>query len=129
LSVDEISLTLPADDSFHRVAHLVLGGLAARLNLTYEHLEDLDLALETLLMRRTGGDDVTVRVRVLDGELQTEVGPLDEVVGTELARGADETLGLRRILEAVSDHVEIGDRDGGKWVQLTRRLEPTAGTT
>ena len=30
---DEITLTIPRDPSFHEVAHLVLGGVAARLDL------------------------------------------------------------------------------------------------
>ena len=36
---DMIVLTLPPERDFHRVAHLVLGGLALRLNLTLEALE------------------------------------------------------------------------------------------
>jgi hypothetical protein len=43
--VDEITLTLPRDREFHRVAQLVLGGLAVRLELTIEMLEDLQLGL------------------------------------------------------------------------------------
>ena len=35
---DEITLTLPRDREFHRIAHLVLGGLALRLELTIETL-------------------------------------------------------------------------------------------
>ena len=75
MSIDEICLTLPADDAFHGVAHLVLGGLAVRLDLTFEHLEDLELALDALLDRPSAGDELTVRVLVADGELRTIVGP------------------------------------------------------
>jgi hypothetical protein len=122
VNVDEISLTLPADEAFHRVAHLVLGGLAVRLDLTFENLEDLELALDTLLERCRDGGNVTVRVRVLDGELQTVVGPFTSV-RAELEEGADESLNLRRILGTVCDRVEIADRDGGQWVELTKRVE------
>jgi hypothetical protein len=124
--VDEISLTLPADEAFHRVAHLVLGGLAIRLDLTFENLEDLELALDTLLERSGDGDDVTLRVRVLDGELQTVIGPFTSV-RTELEEGGDESLNLRRILDTVCDRVEIADRDGGQWVELTKRIETGRG--
>ena len=41
---DEITLTIPRDRALYGVAHLVLGGLGIRLNLTIEHLEDLQLA-------------------------------------------------------------------------------------
>jgi hypothetical protein len=122
LSVDEISLTLPADDAFHGVAHLVLGGLAVRLDLTYEHLEDLELALDALLDRTGSDEDVTVRVRVLDGELQTLVGPFKSV-RAELDDGAEGMLNLRRILGTVCDRVEVTDLDGRQWVQLTKRVE------
>jgi len=120
--VDEISLTLPADEAFHRVANLVLGGLALRLDLTFEHLEDLELALDTLLERSGDGEDVTVLVRVLDGELQTVVGPFKSV-RAELEEGSDDSLNLRRILATVCDHVEIVDREGGQWVEVTKRVE------
>jgi hypothetical protein len=126
LSGDEIELTLPADDAFHRVAHLVLGGLAVRLNVSFESLEDLELALDALLERTQSEDGVTVRVRVLDGELQTIVGPF-AAVRAELEQGGAGALNLSRILSAVCDSVEIADRDGAEWVELTKRVELAKG--
>jgi len=125
---DEITLTLPADEAFHRVAHLVVGGLALRLDLSFESLEDLELALEALLPRSADGEDVTVRVRVLDSELQTEIGPFRSV-REELEDGGDDSLNLRRILRTVCDSVEIADRDGSQWVELTKRVERTGART
>jgi hypothetical protein len=124
LSGDEIQLTLPADEAFHRVAHLVLGGLAVRLNLTFESLEDLELALDALLERSRTDDGVTLRVRVLDGELRTVVGPFTSM-RSELEQGGGDALDLSRILGAVCDSVEITDRDGAEWVELTKRVETT----
>ena len=121
MSGDEISLTLPADEAFHRVAHLVLGGLAVRLDLTFEHLEDLELALDALLERKTTEPALTLRVQVLDGELRTTVGPFD-ALRSELDRGGADALNLARILRAVCDSVEINDRDGSEWVELTKRV-------
>jgi hypothetical protein len=125
LSGDEIQLTLPGDEAFHRVAHLVLGGLAVRLNLTFESLEDLELALDALLERTQADDEIQLRVRVLDGELQTVVGPFASV-RAELEQGGD-ALTLSRILGAVCDSVEISDRDGSEWVELTKRVEKAEG--
>jgi hypothetical protein len=121
LSGDEISLTLPADEAFHRVAHLVLGGLAVRLDLTFENLEDLELALDALLERETTKPDLTLRVRMLDGELRTKVGPFAPL-RTELERGGVDALNLSRILRAVCDSVEITDDGGSEWVELTKRV-------
>ena len=125
MSGDEIQLTLPGDEAFHRVAHLVLGGLAVRLNLTFENLEDLELALDALLERTQTDDEIQLRVRVLDGELQTVVGPFASV-RAELEQGGD-ALTLSRILSAVCDRVEISDRDGSEWVELTKRVEKVEG--
>jgi hypothetical protein len=126
LTADEICLTLPADDAFHGVAHLVLGGLAARLDLSFETLEDLELALDALLERQSDGRDVTVRVLVEDGELRTIVGPFT-AIRAELEAGGTNSLNLGRILAAVSDSVQIEDRDGAQWVELTKRLDTVKG--
>jgi hypothetical protein len=115
---DEITLTLPVEEEFQGIAHLVLGGLAARIDLTVEHLEDMEIALDSLLERR-GDGAVTIAVTVDDGLLRTSVGPFDGSVLVELEH--DETpLGLRRILETVCDTVEVEERGGGQWVQLTK---------
>jgi hypothetical protein len=126
LSGDEIQLTLPSDEAFHRVAHLVLGGLAVRLNLSFESLEDLELALDALLQRAKTDEDIVLRVQMLDGELHTIVGPFASVRG-ELEHGGGDALTLSRILGAVCDSVEISDRDGSEWVELTKRVEHLEG--
>jgi len=128
LSFDEISLTLPADEAFHRVAHLVVGGLAVRLDLTFELLEDLELALDALLRRTSEERDLNLRVRVLDGELRTTIGPFGDV-RAELAEGGEDALNLRRILATVCDRVEITDHDGAQWVELTKRVDGEKGVS
>jgi hypothetical protein len=117
--VDEISLTLPADDAFYRVAHLVVGGFAARLDLTYESLEDIELALDTLLERCTSSTEVTVRIAVHDGELRAVVGPCGPDLLEDLARTSADDLDLRRILSAVTDRVDVEDGN----VVLTKRVD------
>jgi anti-sigma regulatory factor (Ser/Thr protein kinase) len=122
MGTDEISLTLPADDAFRRVAHLVLGGLAARLDVTFEDLEDLELALDALLERVDEDGEITLRVRVTDDELQATVGPFSSV-RDDLAEGAAGSLNLHRILGTVCDSVEIAEQDGSQWVALTKRID------
>jgi hypothetical protein len=115
---DQIVLTLPVEEEFQRIAHLVLGGLAVRLDLTFEHLEDLQLALDGLMERR-GDDAVTVAVTVDDGHLRTSVGPFMGGALEDLERD-ESPLGLRRILETVVDSFEVEERNGAQWVQLTK---------
>ena len=69
MSRDEIRLTMPRKRPYYGVAHLVLGGVASRLDLTVEHLEELELALDGLLDLRDGGDEVTLTLLAMDGGL------------------------------------------------------------
>jgi hypothetical protein len=125
MSGDEIWLTLPADDAFHGVAHLVLGGLAVRLDLTYEDLQDLELALDTLLDRSNDEGNVTLVVHVDDGSVRAVVGPFDSL-RRELEGDGGDSLDLKRILAAVCDRVRVEDRDGSQWVELTKAIHTGA---
>jgi hypothetical protein len=116
---DVVTLQLPRERDFFGVAHLVLGGLAARLDLTYDVLEDVTTALDELLDRREHTDDVTMSVRIEDGVLSATVGPFGAGVAEELT-GSDEGLGLRRVLETMVDEVSVIARDGAKWVELRK---------
>jgi hypothetical protein len=124
MSSDEIRLTMPRERPFYGVAHLVLGGVAARLELTVEHLEELELALDGLLDRRDGGKVVTLTLRVDDGRLIAELGPFGEQLRAELAGDVGEALSLRRLLEAVVDGYEVGERDGATWIELRKQIGP-----
>src|SRR5262249_56301885 len=46
---DRIVLTIPRNEGYENVAQLVIAGVAARLDFSYEFLDDLRTALETLL--------------------------------------------------------------------------------
>lgn len=121
MAQDEITLTVPRDPRFYGVAHLVLGGLAVRLNLTLESLEDLQVALDGLLDREDRSDEVTMRVRVMDGGLEAELGPFDGTgIRSDLEREPGKELGLRRILDTVVDEVRVDSREDGAWVVLQK---------
>ena len=117
---DEITLTIPRERDFHRVAHLVLGGLAVRLDLTIENLEDLQLALDSILDRTDpNAGEITVRMRLAEGELQTMVGPLTPQLLDEIEHEDDHgSLGLRRVLETTVEDVHVD----GEWVRLTKKV-------
>jgi hypothetical protein len=116
---DMITLTIPREEPFHEVAHLVLGGVAARLNLTFESIDDLETALEAVLERTSEDGEVTVELRLDDRAIVTRVGPLGvDALREELDRD-DESVGLRRILDTVLDGYEL-DADG--WLELTKNV-------
>jgi hypothetical protein len=121
---DQITLTMPRERPFFGVARLVLAGLATRLDVTVEHLEDLELALDALLERRDGPPEVTVALGVEEKELQASVGPFrDGQLRAELEGEPADSLSLRRLLDAVVDSYQVVDRDGSTWVDLTKRFE------
>jgi hypothetical protein len=121
---DQITLTLPRERPFFGVARLVLGGLATRLDVTVEHLEELELALDGLLERRDGAEEITLTLDIAGSELHATVGPFrGGDLRAELEGELGEALSLRRLLDAVVDGYEASDRDDGTWVELRKRVE------
>jgi anti-sigma regulatory factor (Ser/Thr protein kinase) len=120
-----IRLKIPHQPPYHGVALLVVGGLAARLDLSYEKLEDLQLALENVL---ENGDyvseaQVTVELDVLDDSLSLVVGPLDgTAVRTALEDDRDDRISLGRLLDTLVEGVTIESRDDGDWLRLDKRV-------
>jgi hypothetical protein len=127
MSSDEIRLTMPRERPYYGVAHLVLGGVAARLDLTVEHLEELELAVDGLLERRDGGNEVTLTLRVAERNLQAELGPFGDRLRSELAGDPGAGLSLRRLLDAVVDGYEVDERKDGTWIELRKQIGTDGG--
>jgi hypothetical protein len=117
---DEIRLVLPAEEDFRPIAHLVTGGLAARLDVSYDDLDDLQVGIEALLALRDDPDELVVSLSADDGVLHAALGPFSpEKVH---AADSDHGLDLRRVLETVCDTHEVEERADGAWVELTKRI-------
>jgi anti-sigma regulatory factor (Ser/Thr protein kinase) len=123
-SVARIVLTIPREREFSAVADLVLAGLASRLDLTLETIDDLQLALESLLEREEGEGEITVSLTVVDGAIEASVGPFDrDDIEAELAAaGAAPGIGLRRLLDTTVDDVRLAEREGSCWVELRKEV-------
>jgi len=123
VTADRIVLTIPRDEGFENVAQLVLAGVAARLNFTYEVVDDLGTALETLLERRGEEGELTVELEVGEGTVKAALGPFaGDGLRAELEQPGD-GVGLRRVLETVVDRFAAVQRDDGNWVELEKRVE------
>ena len=109
---DTIQLTIPANPRFRPVATLVLGGVGSRLELPYERIDDLQLAVLSALVAAES-EVVTMEVETNESRLSVSVGPLVDGSGADHA--------LRLVLDRLVDSVEATVRDGGEW--LTLRLE------
>lgn len=123
---ETISLTLPHDERFVNVARLVVGGLAARLDLLFESLDDLQLAVESVLSERrySAGGSVTVEIEIGDGLVRMFVAPLDtDAIERDLA-AEPHRIGLGVLLGAVVDSVGFEDRDGDRRCLVLEKRVP-----
>lgn len=108
--VDRVVVEFPASAGYRGVARLVLGGLSARLELPVDRVEELLLALESLITQELAGDTVTMETAAGGAALRTRVGPF---ASSQLA---DES--VARVLRPLVDGVSEQDGPGGYWVEL-----------
>jgi hypothetical protein len=120
-----IRLRIPNERPFHGVARLVVGGLAARHNLSYEALEDLQLALVTVLEDDgyAAADEIRVELAVSDDAIAMAIGPLKgDAVRADLEQSSDGELGLGRLLATLVEDAEVEAREDGDWLRLSKRV-------
>ena len=117
----EFTIHIPRERPFSIVADLVVGGVAARHDVTLDVLDDLQLALDTLLEHdETDEREVGIVLRVDDHTIEAAVGPLSASTATALAEDAGTGLGIRRLLETTMDRVTLSEREGSTWAVLRK---------
>jgi hypothetical protein len=127
---DAITLTVPTERRFAAVVRLVVGGLAARLDLPYEQVDDVQLAVEAVLARELhSGDTLTLEVEVDSELVALRLGPLDQAIREQLGEEeGPEVLALGRLLASLVEDVRLLDRGDDVWVELGKRV-PQPRTT
>jgi len=133
---DTVTLSFPRDTRYYAVARLVVGGMAAPLQMSYDALDDLQLALSSLLDHedlKMGDEaspgDVSLRLEVDERQLVASIGSfaigsLERAFERSTQQGGD--LGLRRLLDTIVDDVSVSNDDGGEWVTLTKHVKALA---
>ncbi len=106
---DRILLALPGSTRLRGVATLVLGGVGSRIDLPYEKVDDLQLAVLSVLAANQL-ETVEIEMEVDSEQVAVSIGPL--------AAGSAADNGLRRVLERLVDGVEPSERSGGEWITL-----------
>ncbi len=125
MTAADIKLRIPHEKPYHGIARLVVGGLAARLDLSYEHLDDLQLALGTVLENDGYAmqSEVTVELSVREDGFGMVIGPLETPeIRADLERNGD-AVGLNRLLSTVVERVELEQRPDGGWLHLEKRIQ------
>jgi hypothetical protein len=124
---DRIELTAPTGRAFEPVIRMVMGGIADRLDLGFEDLDDLQLAVERLLAEGDPQDPVTLSFEILEHGVRTRIGPLRDASLAAALQGPPPRPGeltLPRILNAVVDSYGVEQVQDGN---LVVRLEKTRG--
>jgi hypothetical protein len=116
---DRIELITPLGRQWDPVIRLVLGGIADRLDLGFEELDDLQLAVERLLADARFEDRVTLSFEILDKSVRLRIGPLltgavADALQQPDARPGELTLG--RILQTVVDSYGVEKVEDGHMV-------------
>ena len=109
---DVIRLAVTASPTALPVVRMVLGGVAARVDLSLEEIDDLYMAVEELLSTADGlgeGPEHELVIEVGDGGLTIDAGPF-HTSGLRARLTADQVageLGLRAVMDSVVQSVEI----------------------
>jgi hypothetical protein len=120
---DTIELVTPVDRAWDPVVRLVLGGIADRIDLPFEELDDLQLAVERLRAEAGSQETLRLSIELTGSSIRVRLGPLREHAIADALQGPESPPGeltLRRILETVVDSFGVEEAAGG---ELVVRLE------
>lgn len=114
---DTILVTVPARAAFRGVPSLVLSGVGSRLELPFERMDDLQLAVLSMLDAAVG-EEASVEITAEDERVAVSVGPVRP--------DADSDAGLALVLDRLTDGVQAGRRGDDLWltVFLVRAASP-----
>jgi hypothetical protein len=123
-----VALTLPGERRSIGIVRLFVGGVAARIGLGYETMDDLQLALESVLVKSELSPRITLEA-VIDGDaVSVSVGPLRHDPLQAESTGPDE-LDLSHLLSALVARAESTTRSDGCWLRLDVMVRAGSGTT
>jgi hypothetical protein len=108
--MDHVVITVPAGRPFRGVLRLVVGGIGSRCGLSFDHVDELQLAVDSLLDHRNPAHDtIELEAAIGDEEVVLVVGPFM----------GDGDLAGRRVTTALVDRARTIDRDGFDWIELS----------
>ena len=116
---DRIELVTPVGRAWDPVIRLVLGGIGDRLDLGFDELDDLQLAVERLLAEARFEDRVTLSFEILERSVRVRIGPILTGAIAEALQGPPAKPGeltLGRILQTVVDSYGVEKVEDGHMV-------------
>lgn len=116
---DRVIVEFPATAGYRGVGRLVLGGLSSRFELPVDRVDDLLLALESLITQELATDAVTMEATAAPEGLRARVGPF--------ARSQVDDASVARVLRPLVDDVSEQGGPDGFWVELGVAADRSAG--
>jgi len=130
MTAETVHLELPAGRDWSAVTRMVLGGVGDRLDLGFDEIDDLQLAVERLLAEAGSQRSVQLSFELSEGRVRTTIGPLAEGTLAEALQGPEPAPGeltLGRILSTVVDSYGVERvEDAGVHVRLEKATKRTA---
>ncbi len=118
--MDRINLSVPPGPEFHGTLRLVVGGIGARSHLGYEQVNELQLAVESVVAhRRPAGAAVVVQADVDEQGVSLLVGPFEI---------EDDAAGLR-VAERLVGSVGVVTLGDGQWLELSSTTDKAGVAT
>ncbi len=118
-TVDRVLVEFPATAGYRGVGRLVLGGLSSRFDLPVDRVDDLLLALESLITQELAADAVTMEATAGPEGLRARVGPFRSSQVDDAA--------VARVLSPLVDDVSEQSETDGFWVELGVSAGRSAG--
>jgi serine/threonine-protein kinase RsbW len=116
-TTDLVELRVPADPAYLAVIRTATAGLATRLNLTLDEIEDLRIAVDEacslVLAGRTHPD------RTLKASFTLGNGAIAVVIAGPAVSLPGQASFSWAVLQALAGDVVTGVSDGGTWIRLT----------
>jgi serine/threonine-protein kinase RsbW len=125
---DVVELDVPAEPAYLAVLRTATAGLAARLNLTLDEIEDLRIAVDeagALLLEGTGGPTRRASSEggtpgMLRASFSTGPRGLDILIQGPATTLPDRANYAWSVLQALAGEVTTGSSGDGSWIRLTR---------
>ena len=118
--MERVTLSAPAEDDFHTLLRLVVGGIGSRSQLSYEQTSELQLAVEALVSNRsTTGGTVQLEAGIEGPSVTLLLGPFQTT----------DDAAARRAIAKLVDEVRLVRRAGDDWFELTVAAPTRSGGT
>jgi len=125
-ATERVAITLPGERRSIGIVRMFVGGVAARLGLGYETMDDLQLALESVLLKAEPNPEITLEATIDGDTVFLTIGPLVRDPLRPDTAGPNE-LDLGHLLAALVARAESTTRDDGSWLRLDVRVPAGSG--